>query len=248
MNPKSNAASGLAAKNKKNKSQNPVLKFTFTVLKIVFVFFMAICIAVSGILSGAVLGYIKTASPVKEEDLLITNLTTFIYDANGKEMKQLTGKDNVDREWVPYDELPKYLEEAIISVEDERFLKHKGVDIQGILRAVQRKILSPSSKMEGGSTITQQVVRNITGQTQVSLQRKVQEWYQAWDFEKRYNKWQIIEFYANLVYFGNSYYGVRSSSKAYFGKDVTELSLAECALLAGVTNSPGKYNLFSEKR
>jgi len=247
MNPKANTASNGVAKKNNKKSHSPVKKFIFTVAKTVIIFFLALCCAVTGILGGAMYGYLKTASPIKDEDLLVTNLTTFIYDANDNEIKQLTGKDNVDREWVSYDEMPKYLEQAFIAVEDERFLSHNGVDLKGIMRAVIRKILNPSSKMEGGSTITQQVVRNITGATKISLQRKVQEWYQAWDFEKRYNKWQIIEFYANLIYFGNSYYGVRSASKAYFGKDVTELSLAECALLAGVTNSPSKYNLFTEK-
>ncbi|HHW47669.1 MAG TPA: transglycosylase domain-containing protein, partial [Clostridiaceae bacterium] len=244
MNPKANTASSGAAKKNIKKTLRLVKKFIFTVVKIVLLFFVALCCAAAGILGGAMYAYIKTASPIRDEDLLVTNLTTFIYDSKNNEIMQLTGKDNVDREWVSYDEIPKYLEQAFIAVEDERFLSHNGVDIQGILRAVHRKILNPSSKMEGGSTITQQVVRNITGQTRISLQRKVQEWYQAWDFEKRYNKWQIMEFYVNLIYFGNSYYGVRSASKAYFGKDVTELSLAECALLAGVTNSPSKYNLF----
>ncbi len=247
MDPRARAIPAGKAKKSKKRTQSPVKKFIFTVVKILVVFFLALGCAVSGILGGAILGYLKMAKPISDEDLISKNLTTFIYDAEGNVLKSLTGKDNINREWASYEEIPDYLKEAFISVEDERFYQHKGVDIIGILRAVTRKILNPTSKMEGGSTITQQLARNITGQTQVTLQRKVQEWYQAIDLERRYKKWQILESYMNLVYFGNSYYGVRSASKGYFGKDVTELSLAECALLAGITNNPSIYNPYTEK-
>ena len=98
------------------------------------------------------------------------------------------------------------------------------------------------------STITQQVVRNITGKDRVSLDRKVQEQWLAIQLEKRLDKWQILELYMNLIYMGNSCYGVQSASKLYFNKDVKELSLAECALLAGITNSPGTYNPFLKRK
>jgi len=247
MDPRARAVPTGKAKKNKNKSQSPVKKFIFTVLKTLFIFFVALACALSGLLGGAVLGYLKMAKPISDEDLVSKNLTTFIYDSEGNVLKSLTGKDNINREWANYDEIPDYLKEAFISIEDERFYNHRGVDIKGILRAVTKKILNPASKMEGGSTITQQLARNITGQTQVTLQRKVQEWYQALDLERRYKKWQILELYMNMVYFGNSYYGVRSAAKGYFGVDVSELSLAQCAILAGVTNNPSIYNPYTEK-
>lgn len=247
MDPKAKAAPSGKSKKSPKKPQSPAKKFFFTVAKMLLIFFVALSFAIGGILGGAILGYMKMATPIKDEDLLSKDLTTFIYDSKGNMLKPLTGKDNINREWAGYEEIPNYLKDAFVAVEDSRFFKHRGVDIIGIMRAVTRKALNPSRKMEGGSTITQQLARNITGQKQVTLQRKVQEWYQAVDLEKRYKKWQILEAYMNLVYFGNSYYGVKSAAKGYFGTDISELSLAQCALLAGVTNNPYIYNPYTEK-
>ena len=99
--------------------------------------------------------------------------------------------------------------------------------------------------MQGASTITQQVVKNLTGEDDYDATRKFKEWWRAIYLEQKLEKWQILEKYMNIIYMGHSYYGVQSAAKNYFGKDVSELSLAECALLAGITNDPAKYDPFN---
>jgi penicillin-binding protein 1A len=139
------------------------------------------------------------------------------------------------------------LKKAFIAIEDERFEKHRGVDVQGLISAVFNKLAHPGRPMRGASTITQQVVRNINGTFDRKLSRKIQEQWSAIQLERKLNKDEILELYMNVIFMGHSYYGVQSSSKAYFGKDVGELDLAECAALAGITNNPGIYNAFTEK-
>lgn len=240
--------------NKKSKSSNskkketPVLKFIFTVSKILLVFILVLSFALGGVLGGLFLGFIKTAPTIKDEDLQIKILTSFIYDSEEKQIAELTGKDNKNRELVYFNDVPKYLSEAFVSIEDERFFDHPGIDLKRIASAVFGFVTTLGKPTHGGSTITQQVVKNITGKTRQSLKRKIQEWYSAIDLERRYDKWKILEMYMNLIFMGDSSYGVQSASKTYLGKDVRDLSLAECALLSGITNSPNNlYNLRTEK-
>lgn len=238
---------------KKRKALPFVWKFIATFFTCLFVLIVAIGSAFGGIVGGAVYGYIETAEPITEEQLIAktSGKTTIIYDSKGTIIQKLTGKDNMDSEYVSDKEVPKYLKDAIISIEDERFETHNGIDIQGIINAglgfAKSIVSSDNSSTRGGSTITQQVVKNITGKTTRSIERKVQEWYAAVQLEKKMEKWQILELYMNLSYWGNSCNGVQSASKKYFGKPVQQLDLAESALLAGITNSPGKFNPFTEK-
>jgi len=240
------------ATTKKVKKPSFIRKFIFTFLTFLIIFILAIGCALAGIVGGAVYGYLETAEPVTEEQLSAktSDKTTFIYDSKGNVIQKLTGKDNIDSEYVSDKEIPQYLKDAVISIEDERFFSHRGVDLLGVINAgigfMKSIITGDSSATRGGSTITQQVVKNITGKTTRSIERKVQEAYAAILLEKKLEKWQILELYMNLVPLGNSCYGVQSASKKYFGKPVQELGLAECALLAGITQSPGKYNPFTE--
>lgn len=244
MNPKTKAVSDGAAK--KKKKQTTAGKFVFTVAKILIIFFIAISCATVGIVGGAIYGYVKTAKPISDEDLKIKILTTFIYDDQGKEIDELTGKDNKDRELVYDKDIPQYLKDAFVAVEDERFYEHPGIDIRRIASAVWSFVLNAGSPKHGASTITQQVVKNVTGNERVTLQRKVQEQWAALQLERKLEKWQILELYMNVIYMGHNFYGVQSASKAYFGKPVNELSLAECALLAGITNSPGRNDPYNQ--
>ncbi len=247
------AAKEAVKKQKKTKKSSFIKKFVLTFIICLIIFILSIGFAMAGLVGGAVYGYIKTAEPITEEQLIAkaSNRTTIIYDAKGNIIQKLTGRDNMDSEPVTDKEVPKYLKDAIISIEDERFEQHPGVDIQGVINAglgFAKSILTGSSaSTRGGSTITQQVVKNITGDTKRSIERKVQEGYAALLLEQKLEKWQILELYMNLGYWGNSCTGVQSASKKYFGKPVSDLNLAECALLAGITNSPGKYNPFTEK-
>lgn len=239
MNPKPKAATDNAIKKKKRRS--PVLKFILTVTKILIVFFIAVTFAIAGVIGGAIYGYIKTAPPITDDQLMLKNFTTFIYDSKNpaNEIAQLKGEQN--RIWVDDKDIPKYLKDAFVAIEDERFYDHPGIDIRRIASAVLNL-----GKNGGGSTITQQVIKNLTGDTQRSLQRKVQEQWRALQLEKKLAKWQILELYMNLIYMGTNNnensYGVQSAAKMYFNKSVKDLDLAECASLAGITNLPGKYN------
>ena len=148
--------------------------------------------------------------------------------------------DSENRIWADLEQIPKDLQKAVIAIEDKRFYKHKGVDWHGTARAIFSTIFGGS--VQGGSTITQQLVKNVTGDNQNTVKRKVMEIYRAQELEKRYEKDEILEAYLNEVYFGYSCYGVVTASLKYFNKDVSELSLAECASLVAITNNPSLYD------
>lgn len=245
MESKARPASQGAAK--KSKKPSPARKYIFTVIKLAIIIFIAAMFAIAGIVGGAIYGYIQTAQPIRDEQLtgIEANRTTFIYDSKGNVIQKLTGKDNKDSIPITDSEAPKFLKDAIISIEDERFYSHNGVDIQGVLN-IGVSFITNKGNPRGGSTITMQVVRNITGNTKDSLQRKVQEGYAAIQLEKKLTKREVLEYYMNICYWGNSCYGVESASKKYFGKDVWDLSLAQCALLAGIQRSPAYYDPLTE--
>ena len=148
--------------------------------------------------------------------------------------------DSENRIWADLDQIPKDLQKAVVAIEDKRFYTHKGVDWHGTARAIFSTIFGGS--VQGGSTITQQLVKNVTGDNQNTVKRKVMEIYRAQEMEKRYEKDEILEAYLNEVYFGYSCYGVVTASLKYFNKDVSELSLAECASLIAITNNPSLYD------
>ena len=148
--------------------------------------------------------------------------------------------DSENRIWADLEQIPKDLQKAVVAIEDKRFYKHKGVDWHGTARAIFSTIFGGS--VQGGSTITQQLVKNVTGDNQNTVKRKVMEIYRAQELEKRYEKDEILEAYLNEVYFGHSCYGVVTASLKYFNKDVSELTLAECASLVAITNNPSLYD------
>ncbi len=174
------------------------------------------------------------------------NYSSVIYAADSAtgertELTRLYGSEN--RIWVNYDQIPDYLVDAYISIEDERFESHKGVDWKRTIGATVNLIL-PFSSNFGGSTITQQLVKNITQDTEVTIQRKVLEILRALNLERKLSKDQIMEMYLNTINLSQGCYGVSSAAYVYFGKEVSELTLAECASLAGITNSPTYYDPF----
>ena len=142
--------------------------------------------------------------------------------------------------WVEYDDIPKNLINACIAIEDKRFEKHQGVDWVTTLRACFKMFLGKSEA--GGSTITQQLIKNLTGEKEVTVRRKLVEIYRALEFEKTHTKKDIMEWYLNIIPLGENCKGVQSASRVYFGKDVKDLSLAECASLIGITNNPSRYD------
>ena len=142
--------------------------------------------------------------------------------------------------WVQYDDIPKNLIHACIAIEDKRFMDHQGVDWVTTMRACFKMFLGKSEA--GGSTITQQLIKNLTGEKEVTVRRKLVEIYRALEFEKTHTKEEILEWYLNIIALGENCSGVQSASRVYFGKDVKDLDLAECASLIGITNNPSLYD------
>jgi penicillin-binding protein 1A len=243
MEPKAKADISISKRKKKQRS--PVVKFIITVTAILLVFILTISCALIGIAGGAIIGYIKNTPPIPDDKLKIQTLTTLVYDKNGKQISTIRGIENIDRMIAKYDEIPKNLINAFIAIEDKRFYSNNGVDIKRSIGATINYIFHGSSSY-GGSTITQQLVRAVTEDTTKSIQRKVQEWWRAIKLEQKLEKWQILELYLNLIYMGENCYGVKSAATTYFNKDLDELTLAECASLAGITNYPAYYDPFNK--
>ncbi|MBK5274392.1 MAG: PBP1A family penicillin-binding protein [Desulfuromonadales bacterium] len=145
------------------------------------------------------------------------------------------------RYWVSIDRIPAFLQKAVVAVEDSRFYEHGGIDVRGIARAIVKDVIK-GRMAEGGSTITQQLIKNRYLSGEKTLDRKLQEGMMAMEFEKKYSKQQILEMYFNEIYYGNGAWGIAQSARLYFDKAPEELSEAECSLLAGVQKNPGRYN------
>ncbi|NLB80525.1 MAG: PBP1A family penicillin-binding protein [Clostridiaceae bacterium] len=199
-------------------------------------------IVATGIISGALLGVIDSTKDLNINELSL-NATTFVYytdEETGEqiEYERLSGEEN--RVWVDITDTPDYLWKAFVAIEDERFFKHKGFDIKSTSKAVFDYVLRRNGR--GASTITQQLIKNITGDKEVKLTRKIKEIIRAVSLERKLSKQQILELYINTVYLSQGCYGVGSASDFYFGKNVSELSLAECASIAGITQYPAKFD------
>ncbi len=156
-----------------------------------------------------------------------------------KELVTLEGSEY--RLWVDYADIPEYMEQALVAIEDKRFYNHHGVDWYRTVAAFGNMFLKMKDNF-GGSTITQQLIKNLTEEDEVTVQRKLQEIFRALEFEKEYEKDQIVEWYLNVVTFGGNCYGIGAAANYYFGKDVSDLSLAECASILAITNNPSLYN------
>lgn len=216
-------------------------------IKVLVIIVLVISLTAGGVGAGMMFGYFSTAQPLNLGQLRSKSETSFIYDSEGNEIARLTGSQNIDREFITYDNFSDtYIEKAFIAIEDERFDSHFGIDFRRIGGAVLSFIVTAGNPTSGGSTITQQTIKMISGDDQRSAQRKIQEWYNAVRLERQLSKWEIMELYVNLVPMANSYVGIQSASRAYFDKDASELTLAECAFLAGIPNLPGIYNPLTE--
>ena len=143
--------------------------------------------------------------------------------------------------FIPVDRLPNRLIQAVVAVEDARFYSHPGFDLEAIARAALVNLQSGDIE-EGASTITQQLVKNLFLSPEQSLERKMEELALAIDFEFRYSKNEILSLYLNTIYFGSGYYGIYDAAHGYFGKDPSQLSLPEAAMLAGIPNAPSLYS------
>ena len=201
-----------------------------------------LAVIVIGIMAiGAGLGFltasIQTAPGLKGE--IRPAASSQIYDVNGKLISNVHSVEN--RVLVPMNKIPKELQNAFIAAEDVRFYQHIGIDPRGIIRAIWSNI-TYGEVSEGGSTITQQLAKNALLTQERTLKRKIQEAVLALQIERQYSKTEILEMYLNQIYFGQGAYGVQAAAQVYFGKNVEQLNLAECAMLAGIPKSPNYYS------
>lgn len=176
------------------------------------------------------------------------NLTSTMYykdpdTGNYEVMQTLYGSEN--RVWVDLSEIPKNLQNAAVAIEDKRFYDHNGVDWVRTAKAIL--LMFTGGDIQGGSTITQQLIKNMTDDDEVTVKRKVMEIFRALEFEKNYSKEEILEAYLNYIYLSQGCNGVYTAAYTYFGKHVSELSLAECASLIAITNNPSKYDPLSKR-
>lgn len=192
--------------------------------------------------------YVKTSLStdldISLDDFAVSLSSTIWYtDSEGQSQELVTLNSTVNRVWVDYENIPEDMEHALVAIEDKRFYNHKGVDWYRTVGAFGSMFLTMRNDF-GGSTLTQQLIKNLTGKDDVTVQRKLVEIFQALETEKTYTKEQIVEWYLNIVYFGQGCWGIQTAAQTYFGKDVWDLSLAECASIVGITNNPSKYDPF----
>lgn len=179
-----------------------------------------------------------------------TTLTSIIGAVSIKESSNITREliysSYISKNIVSIDEIPDDLKNAIVATEDKRFYKHNGVDYKSLIRSVVNNILSDST--QGGSTIDMQVSKNLLTNDEKTIKRKIKDICNAIKINKIMTKDEILGVYLNNIYFGKSSYGVADAAKTYFGKDVRNLNLSECAMLAGITNNPAKYMQHDEAK
>ena len=223
---------------KKKKKKGGKVK---AVILAVFCALLLTACLVAGFVFYNVYSYVNGELAVNLEEYKANqNQTSFIYaknkDGEQVEIARLHGDE--DRVWVDLEDISPYMSKAFIALEDTRFETHHGVDWVRVFGV----IVKPSNLGQGGSTITQQLIKNLTNEKDVTIVRKFREILSALNLEKNYNKDTIIEAYLNTVYLGSGCYGVKTASEKYFGKDISELNAAECATIASITQFPTKFN------
>ena len=220
-------------------------KFNIFFIKLLLVGAIAVVISGSCLIFGAAQGIIESAPDISSINVSPEGYATKIYDNNGEEIQTLA-TTGANRIYASLDQIPVYLQHAFVAIEDERFYKHNGIDLQGIMRAAMITV-SDGEMSQGASTITQQLLKNnvfnaYNESTMEKIRRKVQEQYLAIKLETVMDKDSILENYLNTINLGNGYYGVQAAANGYFNKDVSELTLSECAVLASITKNPSRLN------
>lgn len=237
-------------KNKKKKRKSKRKKEpVFWVLQglLLLAFALIIVLFVKSDYAGGILSLRKSAIDTVRnsslEDLQGQRVGT-IYDSEGGVIAELKNERNI--RYLSSEEIPQTVKDAFVSIEDKRFYKHNGVDFFALTRAVT-KLINKDEITQGGSTITQQLARNVFLTHEKSWQRKVKEMFIAWELEKEYSKDEILEFYVNNIFYANNCYGIEAASRKYFGKSVSECSISETAFLCAIPNSPSRYDPLDHK-
>lgn len=223
----------------RTKRPNFVLSVIITTARMFFLLVVLIGVALGGALLGVAKAYVESTPNLDMDRIEDQSLTSYIRDADGNLITAYRGSEN--RIWAGLDEIPEQLQQAYIAIEDVRFRQHNGIDIKRIAGAFLSNMTSTSGT-EGGSTITQQIIKLRLLSSERSYKRKLQEAYLAMQLEQEYSKDDILETYLNMIHLGESNYGVKAAALDYFGKPLDQLTLRECALLAGLTQNPYSYN------
>lgn len=222
----------------RTKQPNFILSVILTTAKMMFVVALVVGVALTGALVGVAKAWVETMPALDLSRFDEQAQTSYIYDKNGDLITDFKGTEN--RVDVTYEELPQTLINAVIASEDQRFWSHNGVDLRRLLGSVVSNLSSGGS--QGGSTITQQLIKKTFLSDEQTYKRKLQEAYMALELEKQISKEDILTEYLNVVYFGGSNYGVKVAAMDYFGKELSQLTLRECACLAKLINKPYKLN------
>lgn len=224
-------------------------KHTFKLMLIIFFRFLKSLIVIGIITASIIILSIRSYVLNLDDDNIALDLnssrmalTSFIYvnDENGIPQEYQRAFNTENRIWVDFKDIPDKMKDAIVAIEDKRFYEHSGVDWIRTMSAVASFL--KGSQSHGGSTITQQLIKNITDDNETSLTRKLREIFRAIHFEEKYSKDEILEAYLNIVNFGAGSRGVQAAANVYFNKNIKDCSIAECATIAGITQNPTSYN------
>ena len=222
----------------RTRERSFLLSVVISTAKLLFFVVLLLGITGTGFVIGVGKAWVETAPPLDLGAFERSAKTSYIYDKNGALITELRGSEN--RIKATIDEVPKSLINAVIAIEDQRYLSHNGVDVRRIFGAFVTNLLN--SKSQGGSTITQQLVKLTMLSMDQNYKRKAQEAYLALELEKRLSKQDILMEYLNVIYLGGNNYGVKVAAKDYFGKELRQLTLRESACLARIIRNPGRYN------
>lgn len=218
--------------------RNFLFAVIMTTVKMLFFVVLLIALTGVGLAAGIAKGWVDTAPDLDLAAIGAQSQTSFIYDSKGNLIMEFKGSEN--RIYVEIEDIPQQLINAVIAIEDARFYEHHGVDLKRIGGSLVNNLLGGYT--QGASTITCQLVKLTLLNSDQNYKRKVQEAYLALELEKNLTKEQILEAYLNVIYMGGSSYGVKIAAQDYFGKDLNDLSLRECACLAGLIRNPWRYN------
>ena len=228
--------------NNKNdvKKKKKAKKRTF--LRKAFVCILIVCLLIVSVLAGTIVGFVDNSMDLiaNEYNLDFTSIIYYVDEETNQAKELDRVHRNENRVWVDIEDMTENLPNAFIAIEDERFREHSGVDVKRTVGAFMQWMMGKDSY--GGSTITQQLVKNITGDKDRSPTRKIQEIIRAMNLEKKMSKDQIIEMYMNTIYFGEGCHGVQVAANHYFNKKVADLTVEECASLAAIVKAPTTYN------
>ena len=236
------------AKKEERRKKHRILKFFLKFFLILIILLLLLLIAGMWGFAGLLLGWYGNEDiQISKEDLVIKVSNSVIVDQNGIVLADLSGDEK--RKIITLEEMAEYLPKAYIAIEDERFYEHSGVDFKRTAGAIANTLLNGNSSY-GGSTITQQLVKNITNDNESTgiegIKRKIREWQRAYQVERMISKEQILELYLNILFVGaNNLHGVELGAEYYFDKSAKDLSLAECAFMAGINHSPNSYNPYN---